>query len=171
MGRCERVKQSVPVNVGIAGPDQVGSVARIERELTVLMRRAEAAIATKPATERLVRSAYLLLNALETAGPLGIAAMANVTYVDVSTTSRQIVPLEQQGLVRRLSNPADGRGSLIEITPLGLDRLRSAREERYGVFVELLRDWPEGDREVFADHLARLNEAVLERAVARVGHH
>src|SRR5947209_14426776 len=83
------------------------AIVCIERELTWLLRRAEAAIASEPAAERLVLSGYLLLSTLETAGPLGVGALAACTEVDVSTTSRQIDPLERRGLIRRVSNPAD----------------------------------------------------------------
>lgn len=144
------------------------SIAQIEREATLFLRRAEAAIANQTAAERLVRSGYLLLTELETGGPLGIAALADATRVDVSTASRQIVPLERRGLVRRLTNPADGRGSLAEITQHGLDRLRSTREERHAVFLDLVTDWSEGDRAAFATYLARLNQAILDREAVRV---
>lgn len=141
-------------------------ISQIDRELVLLLRRAEAAIARKPAAERLVRSGYLLLSELEQAGPLGIGALAETTQVDVSTASRQVVPLEQQGLVRRLSNPADRRRSLVEITQLGLDRVRAAREERRRALLEILQDWPERDRARLAQYLARLNAAVAERQTA-----
>jgi len=143
------------------------SIAEIEREVTLLLRRAEAAIANQPVAERLVRSGYLLLAELETGGPLGIAALADATRVDVSTASRQIVPLERQGLVQRLTNPADGRGSLVEITQHGLDRLRATREERHTVFLDLLHDWSDRDRATFVTYLARLNRAILDREAVR----
>ena len=135
--------------------------------VTLLLRRVEAAIAKQPVAERLVRSGYLLLTELERGGPLGIAVLADATRVDVSTASRQIVPLERQGLVRRLTNPADGRGSLVEITQHGLERLRTAREERHTVFLDLLHDWSERDRAMFVTYLARLNRAILDQEAGR----
>jgi DNA-binding MarR family transcriptional regulator len=139
------------------------SISEIERELTVLLRRAEAAIARRPLAERLVRSGYLLLSVLETAGPVGIAALAEATAVDISTASRQILPLERQQVVRRLANPADGRGSLIEITELGRERLQTTREDRHRTYQELLGDWSEDDRIAFGRYLARINEAIVQR--------
>jgi DNA-binding MarR family transcriptional regulator len=139
------------------------TVAEIDRELMQLFRRTEAIIAKRPMTDRLVRSGYLLMSELERSGSLGIAALADATQVDISTASRQIAPLERQGLIRRLPNPADGRGSLIEITLLGLDRLRATREERHATLLELLRDWLERDRAAFASYLARLNQAIADR--------
>lgn len=141
-------------------PNLEDPVTRIDRELVRLVRLVELAVAQKPGAERLVRSGYLLLGALEADGPLRIAALAEATEVDISTASRQIPPLERQGLVRRLPNPADGRGSLIEITPLGRERLQAARSERLARILELTRDWPESDRAAFAGYLARLNQAI-----------
>ncbi len=147
------------------------AVAEIDRELTRLVRLVELAVAARPSAERLVRSGYLLLGALEADGPLGIAALADATQVDISTASRQIPPLEHQGLVQRLPNPADGRGRLIEITPLGRDRLQVARSERLARIRELTHDWPERERSAFAGYLARLNRAMVSResGVAETG--
>lgn len=139
------------------------TVAQIEREFTILLRRVETTIAQKSVTDRLVRSGYLLLSALERDGPLGVAALADATQVDVSTASRQIAPLERQSLVRRLSHPTDGRGSLIEITPLGRQRLQATREERHATFLDLLATWSAGDRAAFAEYLERLNHAIAIR--------
>jgi DNA-binding MarR family transcriptional regulator len=145
------------------GDVDLDTIARIEREFTLLLRRAEVAGARRPEADRLVRSAYLLLIALETNGPLGIAALAEATQVDISTASRQIPPLEEQQFVRRLSNPSDRRGSVIELTPLGRERLQATRDERRATFMHLLADWPEQDRAAFAAYLAHLNAAIAAR--------
>jgi DNA-binding MarR family transcriptional regulator len=142
------------------------TIACIEHEFTLLLRRAEVAGARRPEADRLVRSAYLLLSALETHGPLGVAALAGATQVDISTASRQIPPLEEQRLVRRLSNPSDRRGSVIDLTPLGHERLQATRDERRATFLQLLADWPEHDRLAFAGYLARLNAAIAARQTA-----
>jgi DNA-binding MarR family transcriptional regulator len=97
------------------------AIAQIEREVATLARRVELARSTLPTGERLVRSGYLLLLELEARSPMTVAALADAMQVDISTVSRQIVPLERQGLVSRLSDPDDGRVSLIQITPLGLE--------------------------------------------------
>lgn len=153
---------------GISSAEHVrDSIADVEREITIFLRRAEAAMALRPAPERLVRSGYLLLSALESSGPLGIAALADATGVDVSTASRQIPPLEKQAFVRRLANPTDGRGSLIEITPLGQERLEATRDERHELFLELLSAWSAADREAFARYLARFNAAIVGRQQGR----
>jgi DNA-binding MarR family transcriptional regulator len=151
------------VNTVIESRLDADTIARIEHEFTLLLRRAEVAGARRPEADRLVRSGYLLLSALEANGPLGVNALADATQVDISTASRQIPPLEEQHLVHRLSNPSDRRGSLIDLTPLGRERLQATRDERRAIFLQLLADWPEEDRAAFAGYLARLNASIAAR--------
>jgi DNA-binding MarR family transcriptional regulator len=142
------------------------AIAQIEREVATLARRVELARSTLPTGERLVRSAYLLLLELEARSPMTVAALADAMQVDISTVSRQIVPLERQGMVSRLSDPDDGRVSLIQITPLGLEQLAATQAERHTCYRELLQDWSEENRAAFADYLARLNRAIFDRVAA-----
>jgi DNA-binding MarR family transcriptional regulator len=139
------------------------AIARIEYQVALLLRRAELAQADRPDAERLVRSAYLLLDELEARGPLGVAALAEAMRADVSTVSRQIVPLDRHGWVRRLPNPEDGRGSLVEITESGREQLQATREKRYAAYCDVLADWTEEERQMLADSLAHLNEAMAAR--------
>jgi DNA-binding MarR family transcriptional regulator len=143
------------------------TVERIEREVAVLVRLAELARADKQASDRLVRSAYLLLTALDETGPMTTAALGANMGVDVSTVSRQVAPLEEQGLVSRVPNPADGRSTTIAITPLGASRLLAARAERYRIYSELLSGWSEEDRDRLASYLHRLNAAIADREKKR----
>lgn len=143
------------------------AIARIEYQVALLLRRAESAQATRPDVERLVRSAYLLLDELAARGPLGIAALADALQVDVSTVSRQIMPLERQGLLMRLPNPDDGRSSLVEITPAGQAQLKATRAERHALYGDVLEGWTEEDREALAQCLTRLNEAISDKRKRR----
>jgi len=141
------------------------TAGRIERAVALLVRRAESVRLAQPEPEQLLRSAYLLLAQLDERGPLGVAALAAGTRHDVSTVSRQILPLEREGLVRRLSHPEDARISMIEITPSGRERLVETRLRRRNVYLAILRDWSETDRELLAEYLERLNDA-SERYIA-----
>jgi len=132
-------------------------VSRIERAVAVLVRRAESIRQAQPEPEQLLRSAYLLLAELERRGPMGVAALANSMELDVSTVSRQVIPLDQQGLVHRLSNPNDGRMSVIEITPEGVTQLTRTRDRRHAVYADILQDWSADDRAALASYLERLN--------------
>jgi DNA-binding MarR family transcriptional regulator len=136
------------------------SIGRIEYGVAVLVRLAELARAEKPEHDRLVRSAYLLLGELQASGPRSTAVLASAMGVDISTASRQIAPLEEQGLVARLPKPGDRRSTLVEITPLGVERLEVARRERRSSYAALLAEWTPEQREELADGLERLNTAI-----------
>jgi DNA-binding MarR family transcriptional regulator len=60
-------------------------------------------------------------------------ALADVEHVTPQTLTRVLAALEEGGLVTRQGDPADGRQSLLEITPAGLAVLRadSARREEW----------------------------------------
>ncbi len=139
---------------------ETDSVGVVEHEVALLLRRAESA---RTEATLLDRSAYLLLGELTTRGPLGIAALAQTFVVDLSTASRQTATLEANGLARRLSDPDDGRVSLLQITPLGRTRYQETRDARHALFADILEGWSEDDRRQFGAYLARLNRSIVGR--------
>lgn len=52
-------------------------------------------------------------------GPMRSSALAELTYLDPSTVSRQVDALVKLALVRRTADPDDGRATLLEATPPG----------------------------------------------------
>lgn len=139
---------------------ETGSIAAVEHEVALLLRLAES---TAKRAEMLDRSAYLLLGALEERGPLGIAALAEIFQVDLSTASRQTAALEARGLVDRLADPHDGRVSLLQITPHGRAQLAATREARRALFAAILDGWSERECREFGAYLARFNQAIVRR--------
>lgn len=137
--------------------DPIGAVAY---QIAVLVRRAESARKTLGTLDR---AAYLLLDEVERRDAAGIAALAETFQLDVSTVSRQTTALEAKGLVDRWSDPADGRVSLLRLTPDGRTQLDAARAARRALFAALLAEWPDGDRRALAALLARLNQAIVAR--------
>jgi DNA-binding MarR family transcriptional regulator len=60
------------------------------------------------------------------------SALAQAERVTPQTLTRVLAALEEQGLIARRGDPSDGRQSLIELTPAGMDVLRrdaATREE------------------------------------------
>ena len=149
---------------GMAATDDE-HIDAIQHELAVLARRAErirvAALGRTEST--LDRSAYLLLGRLEADGPLGIRALAEAFRLDVSTVTRQVAPLEQAGLVKRVPDPRGGRGSAIRLTAEGARQLADVRRARRERMAEVLHDWPERDVKRLAELLARFNSAMDQR--------
>jgi DNA-binding MarR family transcriptional regulator len=138
-------------------------VSLIEHEVTLLMRRAEAARKAKEAV-LLDRAAYLLLGELERRGPLGIANLAEAFQIDISTASRQISMLESKRLVTRQADPTDGRVSVLRITTWGRSQYQATRTARLALFEAILVDWTTEDRLEFAAYLMRFNQAIRQRA-------
>ncbi|GAA3798494.1 MarR family winged helix-turn-helix transcriptional regulator [Streptomyces phyllanthi] len=126
----------------------------LERELTVLLRRARAksgemARAVHPDLES---AAYGLLARLDETGPLRATDLAAYIGVGKATMSRQLRALEHLGLVAREPDPADGRAWLVHLTDEGRARFRRVRDARRERYVRQMGGW---DRQEVAE-LARL---------------
>ncbi len=132
----------------------------LERELTVLMRRARAksgemARAVHPDLES---SAYGLLARLEESGRLRATDLAAYIGVGKATMSRQLRALEQLGLVAREPDPADGRAWLVHLTQEGQERFRRVRDARRDRYVRQLAGWDRTEVAELARLLHQLNQ-------------
>ncbi|OAH13495.1 MarR family winged helix-turn-helix transcriptional regulator [Streptomyces jeddahensis] len=134
----------------------------LERELTVLLRRARATSGemAREVHPDLEPAAYGLLVRLEERGPQRATELAAYIGVGKATMSRQLRALEELGLVAREPDPADGRAWLVHLTDEGRDRFRTVRDARRARYVRQLADW---DRTEVAE-LARLLHQLNARA-------
>lgn len=64
-------------------------------------------------------SQFGILARLRRDGPRGIQALAAELVMDRTTLGRNIRPLERDGLLCALTDPADGRSRLLSVTPRG----------------------------------------------------
>ncbi|MFI1193985.1 MarR family winged helix-turn-helix transcriptional regulator [Micromonospora sp. NPDC020750] len=148
-----------------SGPDET-ALARIETEVAMLMRLGEATRrATGTAEHRVLdRAAYVILRHLAVAGPQNVSALAARLNLDGSTVTRQVSAMQRDALIARSPDPTDGRGTVISPTSAGLHRMDAVRAARTRLYGDILADWTPGDRDTLADMLARLNEALENRA-------
>jgi DNA-binding MarR family transcriptional regulator len=131
----------------------------LERELTVLFRRARAASGelARAVHPDLEPAAYGLLVRLEETEPERATELAAYFGVGKATMSRQLRAMEELGLVTREPDPADGRAFLMRLTAEGRERfarVRTARRERY---LRQLTAWDRTDVAQLARLLQRLN--------------
>lgn len=147
-------------------PDE--AMYTIEAQVAMLLRLSECARRSAVVRGELDRSAYLVLGVLA-AGPVGIHAIADALRLDPSTVTRQVVALEQVGHVARTGDPADGRITLVDLTPAGLAALAATRDVRAQLYGEILDAWTPQDRAVLAGLLTRLNADVDTWARAHAG--
>jgi DNA-binding MarR family transcriptional regulator len=146
-----------PVGASPSAPDD-DEVAVLERELSVLLRRARAwsgelARAVHPDLEA---AAYgLLMHVVD--GGARATDLADYFGIDKSTVSRQVRLLEQLGLLRREPDPLDLRVLRLVATEEGERRLRSARDARRQRVEARLEGWDPADVGRLAGLLARYN--------------
>ncbi|MFG2024096.1 MarR family winged helix-turn-helix transcriptional regulator [Streptomyces sp. NPDC048825] len=134
----------------------------LERELTVLLRRARASSGemAREVHPDLESAAYGLLVRLDERGGQRATELAAYIGVGKATMSRQLRALEELGLIAREPDPADGRAWLVHLTEEGRARFRTVRDARRARYVRQLANW---DRKEVAE-LARLLHQLNRRS-------
>ncbi|MFG1809461.1 MarR family winged helix-turn-helix transcriptional regulator [Streptomyces sp. NPDC049040] len=140
------------------------SADALERELTVLFRRARAASGelARAVHPDLEPAAYGLLVRLQEAEPERATDLASYFGVGKATMSRQLRALEALGLVTREPDPGDGRAFLMRLTPNGRDRFDRVRGARRAAYRRQLAAWERSDVADLARLLHDLNESTAE---------
>jgi len=65
-----------------------------------------------------------VLNVLAFSEPLSLADLSRRAHVDPAWVSRSVSGLVKRGLVAKWQSASDGRASLVELTPTGVDLVR-----------------------------------------------
>ncbi len=146
-------------------PVTLDDVAALERELSVLLRRARAYSGELARTVHpdLEAAAYgLLMHVVD--GGARATDLAEYFGIDKSTVSRQVRLLEQLGLLAREPDPDDQRVLRLVATPEGERRLSRAREARRQRVQARVEGWEPTEVGQLAALLARYNlGAVTDR--------
>jgi DNA-binding MarR family transcriptional regulator len=71
---------------------------------------------------------FSILAKLKRLGPLTINVLAKDMVMDRTTLSRNVLPLERDGLIKIEASAADGRAKELHLTDAGERRLKAARE-------------------------------------------
>ncbi|GAA3120385.1 MarR family winged helix-turn-helix transcriptional regulator [Streptomyces echinatus] len=140
-----------------SGADQ--EFLALERELTVLLRRARAnqGEMAREVHPDLESSAYGLLIRLDEQGGQRATELAGYIGVGKATMSRQLRALEELGLIAREPDPADGRAWLVTLTEEGSRRVGTVREARRARYVRQLSHWDRSEVSELARLLHELN--------------
>ena len=69
---------------------------------------------------------FSLLMVVSKHGQMSLGALADFIVMDRSTLSRNLRPLEKQGLLSVVPDPADARGRLVSLTPIGQVAIKTA---------------------------------------------
>jgi len=105
------------------------------------------------------------LATIERHGPLTPSGLAEIERVQRPTATRFLARLEEEGLVLRTTDPADGRVSLVNISAAGRTLLKKLRGRKNAYLARRLR-------ELSDDEAADLERAaaILERLLEEESH-
>ena len=147
-----------------AEPDHDAEVQRLEREVSMLLRRSRSVLRALAGRVHpdIDAGAYAVLLTISRAGPLRLVELVDEFGLDKSTMSRQVTALQSLGLVRRRPDPQDGRAFLLELSEDGRRRLDEVMRSRHEVWRERLASWSAQEIAELANGLTRLAATVPE---------
>jgi len=90
-------------------------------------RRVSQAYDTALAPTGLKTTQYTLLSAINRAGQPTLSELAAILVMDRSTLGHNLRPLDREGLVEMLADPADARSRRVRLTTQGVTRQAEAR--------------------------------------------
>jgi DNA-binding MarR family transcriptional regulator len=100
--------------------------------------------------DALSRTAAATLSVLERGGPARITALATHESVSQPAMTGLVQRLEAAGLVSREADPADGRATIITITPAGSTELAARRQAHEDAIIARLDRLSSYDRALLA---------------------
>ena len=103
------------------------------------------------------------LASIEAHGPVTPSDLASCERVQRPTITRVLARLAELELIERSADPADGRSSLVSITPAGRELLSDLRTRRDAFLADRLTKLSAEDRAVL-DRASEVLESLLEDA-------
>ncbi|SHF14392.1 MarR family protein [Kaistia soli DSM 19436] len=88
-------------------------------------------------------------------GGVAIGTVAARLDVDPSQASRLVAECVRAGFVQRLASPGDGRRSVLELTPAGLELIAATRRQKRALLLGHVTGWSDDELARFAELLAR----------------
>lgn len=116
---------------------------------------------------KLDRALFPLLARVAMAPDINVAEMANVVGRDHSTVSRQVIRLEELGLIVRRPDPDDSRSRRLVLSPRGQDIMARITEIRRQWMEAHFQHWPANDRDRLIDLIEKMVEGGEPNGVRR----
>jgi DNA-binding MarR family transcriptional regulator len=141
-------------------PDLADHVTAVESAITGVFRLAASRRLHQARQERsgvkLSRTGWELLRRVDDLGPIRVSQLAELLDLSLPVTSRALQRLDDDGLVTRQADPADGRATRIVATPAGRRARARIQQAMHDELAVVLTAWPESDRRLLAELLPRL---------------
>ena len=130
--------------------------ASAEEAVIGLLMQAGRKLRTRHPEDQVDPSTFPLVKALMCHHAMRVSDLATKVELDASTVSRQIKQLEDKNIVERTTDPADGRASLVQLTPYGEEHMQAAFRRRFLRIKTVLDPWDEDDKQHLKTLLTRL---------------
>lgn len=89
----------------------------------------------------LLPGGYKIFTTIARCERVTVSTLSERMLMDKGQVSRTVRELEELGLIERSADPSDGRSFLLQLTPLGTERLAAARLPQEGMLLRTLEDW------------------------------
>jgi DNA-binding MarR family transcriptional regulator len=131
---------------------------KVDAELAGALYTVVLRLSRLPADEPVDKAGLAVLHETRRLGAFRPSDLAGQMHLDLSTISRHLRSLEEQGLVQRKADPDDARAQRITITDRGGEVLNRVMDHRAATIRDAIAHWPEGDRGALRQLLRRLAE-------------
>jgi len=140
--------------------ERIEVLQRLEREVSVLMRRSRRVIAERAhlVHPELSPPGYLLLMFLHSQGECRAADLADALSLDKGAVSRSVHQLVDLGLVVKEADPVDRRAVRLQVTEAAAETMRRISRARLEALDARLGEWSQEEIESFVDTFASYNE-------------
>jgi DNA-binding MarR family transcriptional regulator len=117
-----------------------------------------------PVDEPVDKASLAVLHETRRLGTFRPSDLAAQMRLDLSTISRHVRSLEQQGMVQRTADPDDARAQRISITARGVNLLNRVLDDRAATIGDAIAHWPDRDRSDLRQLLRRLADDLSDVA-------
>jgi DNA-binding MarR family transcriptional regulator len=133
---------------------------RVEQALTRISRISLGREASRIRAERsgvhLSRPSISILSTLRLSGPVRLRELSRRTDLEAPLISREIRELMDAGLVRRTSDPTDGRAGIVELTTKGRQASEAYRAATDDIIADTFSRWTAAELRALAGQLERV---------------
>lgn len=139
--------------------DSTSNLRQTRRSLPIALLRARETV-MGPIRDMLSSSGvneqkWRVLRVIQERGPLELSQVAAEACLLLSSLTRMVRPMEEEGLIRRETPPEDRRKTVISITPQGEALVRAHSSESAQIFARI-------EREIGTEKLERLLDLLEE---------